>query len=405
MADPTPAMPGEDQALKDLQKTLDRETVLKNLAVTLKDRATAEADLAKTRFGEITPAPFSGSADLGTGAGTAEAMLLGARAVRQIARRFARRIRKSAAYRHFLLASSVPDLSPLLVFETTYQSLRTAVLGTAPPTQPALGLASEVLEQTKTARLLETAAPVAAVGLGLGALQAALSYFKTDYKFVGIDISATDAMLIAAVAECLKSGEHGANHRVRVLSAYLPDSGSSRIDNELRKIHELQITARVEAEHFHGEQIQIQKSLLTAAEEEKASLQLDLEEAKNHLETWQALADAIGAWLKQLTATDDKGNSPLASIVRLAAIRDQLTEGTMLVLLQLHKVSGTGYTVKNLWSSLGRNPFFVMGGAVASLLGMDAVSGDVVVAMLLPWHGGYHSVSELPAVVNAEQEP
>lgn len=69
----------------------------------------------------------------------------------------------------------------------------------------------------------------------------------------------------------------------------------------------------------------------------------------------------------------------------------------------MHKVAGTTYTKKNICSSLGKNPFFVMDGGVASFSLFDGKSGKVLGSALTPVHGGYFSVDEVHSVVNVRQ--
>jgi len=120
-----------------------------------------------------------------------------------------------------------------------------------------------------------------------------------------------------------------------------------------------------------------------------------LQKIKDFSATWKAISDALDAWIKQVISADDKGNVPVTTIIRQSAIKQKLDEGADLVIIQLHKLVGTGYTVKNILSSLGSNPFFAAGGALASYVEFNGKSGTVINSMLLPIHGGYYSVSDI----------
>lgn len=136
------------------------------------------------------------------------------------------------------------------------------------------------------------------------------------------------------------------------------------------------------------------------ADTDARELQARLQKVKGAVALWKALAERLDAWTGKLGTADDKGNVPLSNVVRQAALRAELDAGAALVVVQLHKVAGTGYTKKNLWSSLWANPFFVMGGAVASMTAFDGKTGEVFSSTLQPWHGGYHSVLDIAAAVN-----
>jgi hypothetical protein len=70
-----------------------------------------------------------------------------------------------------------------------------------------------------------------------------------------------------------------------------------------------------------------------------------------------------------------------------------------MVVVKLNNIGGTAYTKKNLWSSIGANPFYVMGSVVASYTMFD-IDGNVISSQLLPWHGGYHSVSKVQEIID-----
>ncbi len=140
---------------------------------------------------------------------------------------------------------------------------------------------------------------------------------------------------------------------------------------------------------------------LQAAQPDNEKLKDELLKAQESLATWKSVSESLDAWSKQLTTSDDKGNSPIGTIILQSSIKGKLQEDKVgLVIIELHKVTGTGYTKKNLWSSLGCNPFYVMGGAVASYMMLNGKTGKVLSSSLLPTHGGYHSVSDVEGIVN-----
>jgi hypothetical protein len=373
------------------------------------EKASSEAAsaAAKAKYGDFTASAYTGTAELGTNAGNAEALLLAAVAVRAIAKEFATAIGKSQpAVTNALLftSSTVPDFQALIVFNAQHEGVKAAQKATTENTKDAPR--SDTLGQS-----------VASVGLGLEALNKVLSYFKTDYKFQGIEVATTDGMLLAALAGELRALNPAIRARAPAMYQAKPDKTDQQALDEIRSAFDIGDLAAQRTRQHASAQVQLETALATQqkikddatkpkperdkAEAEAARLQKEIAKAKEAAAQWKALADRVDAWALKLATPDDKGQVPLANVVRQGALRGQLDAGAALVIVQLHKAAGTGYTKKNILSSLGANPFFVMGGAVATMTAFEGRSGDVLTSSLVPVHGGYHSVSNVQAIVNA----
>jgi len=363
------------------------------------DAQKAEADAAlaaaKAKFGEIPDSGYKGSAEMGTNAGNAEAMLLGSVAVNTIAGKLASSLKadKPAEVKRLLLYTSqtVPDFQALLAFNAQYDALDLAVRKAQDATK---GADAEIVASL--------AMGVATVGLGFDAINKVLGFFKSDFKFQGIDVASSDGMLLASLAQSLRKQGIG----VEVPATYQPGAteGARAMLDRVALLYEWAQRARQKIQQL-GEALKRREAehaqhIKNKADSEAEKLAPRIAKVKEAIAIWTAVADRIDAWAKQTSGADDKGDVPLATIVRHAAVRASLEDGGALVVLQLHKVAGTGYTKKNLWSSLGANPFFVMGGAVASVMAFHGKTGEVFSSALVPWHGGYHSVSDIEAVVN-----
>lgn len=377
-----------------------------------KARSDAAAAAAKARYGDFAASGFSGAVELGTNAGNAEVLLLASVAVREIAIEMAQAIarRKPEGMTKALLftATAAPDFQASIAFNAQHESFNAALRAATEATKDA----------PKSGGL---AASVAAVGLGLEALNKVLSYFKTDYKFHGIDVTTSDGMLLAALAGELPALADPI--ATQVPATYQPaaagaaqgalDSISSAfaIAEQALQRARLHLAAQAEREPQLAEQQKIKadtakpQNIRDKAEAEAQRLQNEIQKAKEAAALWKALADRVDAWATKLATADDKGQVPLANVVRQAALRSELDSGAALVIVQLHKAAGTAYTKKNLLSSLGANPFFVMGGAVATMTAFDGKTGNVFSSALIPVHGGYHSVSEVRHIVNVRPEP
>jgi hypothetical protein len=352
-------------------------------AVANAQKAQSEAELAalKSKIGDFAGSGGSGAVEMSSGAGSAEAMLLGASALQRVAAQFAASIAKADPADIVLCASgNVPDFGALLAYQAQFLGLgelfRSAT-ETAPPSAfQQAGVQAESL---------------AAVGLGLDAVSKLLSFAKTDYKFAGIDLTSSDSMLVQALAGLLKLK----GRRVFVPALYQP--GALAGENPMLANATLATTWSQQARAYRQRYLAAQQSLETqvAAAPGDVALKARLDQAKSGVATWQLACDAIDPWLKQVSSADDKGNPPLATVLRQSEIRDRLNAGAMLLIVQLHKIAGSAYTKKNLWSSLGGTPFYVMGGVVAGYLALDGKTGATIDSRMLPLHGGYCSVNDV----------
>lgn len=357
------------------------------------EKAQAEAALAatKARIGDIPAAGYSGAVEAGAGAGQAEGMLLGAKSVNALSKDFATKIKASAprATRFLLFTSAgVPDFRALTTFDAQFAAMEDAM-------KRAPGAKGQVKDASAPGVKTES---VGTIGLGLDAINKILAFAKTDYKFIGFDVTSTDAMLLSALA-----GDLGAaGVKVELPDVYL-ESALSRDNPALlrtMKVLEWSTEARSQALAFEAIQAELEKKVAANPKDEDARALLA--QVRNAGAAWKTIGAALDGWIRQTTGADDKGNVPFAAIAKQAAIRDALRGGAAMVIVQLHKVAGTAYTKKNLWSSLGANPFFVMGGAVAGYVAIDGQTGKTLSAGLTPWHGGYHSVSDIEGKVNAK---
>lgn len=359
------------------------------------EKAQYEAALAaaKAKIGDIQASGYTGSTEIGDKAGNAEALLLGTVAVNEIASKFTTSIinkAKPSGITKLLLFTSqtTPDFQALLAFNAQFSALEYAKKNAELST-----------EGVKYGLQVEPSS-LATVGLGLDAINKLLSFFKTDYSFKGIEIESTDSMLLSALAGDLQL--RGID--VEIPSLYHP-AALGKVDivlDQINKLYGWGLQAKQRVNAYEIEQGKIEKQLALNPKDDVAKEQLT--KVKEALDIWKVLAERIDSWAKQIAGADDKGSIPLASIISQAAIKTELNSGAGFVVVQLKKVAGTSYTKKNLWSSLGANPFYVMGGAVASMTAFKGKEGTVFASALVPWHGGYHSVSDIQSVVNKSED-
>jgi tetratricopeptide (TPR) repeat protein len=363
----------------------------------------AQAAAAKARFGGLEPSGLGGEADISaSGAGAAEGMLLGATAVLAIASKFAERINTTpVTCRRLVLADAqvVPSFQMLDAFEAEYDAIARAIKRARDEEneqaiRESRNFVDSVvgdLEQEKGATAKSIALAVAAIPF----VSNLLSYAKTDYKFIGIEVTATGPLLSRAIADKLIE----AGFQVDMPGEYFPsvDAGAKAIREKLETIDSWTLETKKKVKSYEVEKDVLEKALKQNPDDPDRKRALQAVQAS--LDTWKAIDEALGTWSKRLSTPDEKGNTPIASLIRQAALKHKLKHAELLV-LELFKIAGSGYAKKNLWSSLGVNPFYVMGGAVAGYTLYDGRTGQVLSSQVLPLSGGYHSVSEIEQLVN-----
>lgn len=373
-----------------------------------KARAEAANATTKAKFGDIPASGFTGAVELGTNAGSTEALLLASVAVRSVAKEMAEAIGKAKpgnmTKAMLYTSSTVPDFQALASFRAQREGFMASFEATDAATKNA----------PKGGGL---AASVTPVGLALDAAGKLLNFFKTDFKFQSFEVASSDGMLLAAVAGELRALTPPVAAQAPTLyqvgmAGTLQQTVVDDIKDALGRAQQAMLRMAPHVAAAKEREPRLAAALKVKADETKPKperdaaaadaerLQGEVQRANEAAALWKALADRIDAWSTKLATPDDRGQIPLAAVVRQAAVQAELESGAALVVLQLHKAAGTGYTKKNLLSSLGANPFFVMGGAVASMTAMDGKTGDVFASALVPVHGGYHSVSDVKAVVN-----
>lgn len=375
--DDTQALAAQSAASKAQKEAAEALTALANAQ---KAQAEAQWATSKAKFGEVPASGYSGAVDLATDAGSAEAFLLSTLAVNDIAESFAAHLVSPCVV--LATASTVPDFQALTAFRAEKNIMQNAfdMAQCRAPVGKGEGRALIPGE----------------VGLGLEAINKLLAFAKTDYHFVAYSLTGSDVMLLNAVADQLNAK----GVKAQIPSLYMVDipAGSNEVLDGATAILKLSGQAKVNIEHFEAAQAKAEKEL--SANPTNQALKDVVQKMKDSVAVWKPVSGGIDAWAKRVVSVDDKGKIPLATILSESLIRKDLESGWSLMVIQLHKVAGTGYTKKNLWSSLGRNPFFVTGGAVAGYVEFDGHSGYVLSSMLMPVHGGYHSVSDVERVVN-----
>ncbi|MEC9487555.1 MAG: hypothetical protein UMU76_08690 [Prosthecochloris sp.] len=321
-----------------------RETAVINQK---KDYTKAQKELQKEQIGTVEPSEYSGATTLKTNAGKTEVLMLGATAINRIARQFGEQLKKDLPPNSTVLLypySQLPDFTEL----ETFQSLVT------------------MIEQQRVRD--KTTGPISPeiVGAALNAANNLLSFFKTDYEFGNFQLNTKkqDMMMLHAISNalfCSNKSERTSDMAVMIPQDYLP-----------------------------------------ADVESIAEVSRDLQKLQEWAQEHTSKDNPVNKLIEQLTTrAENEHGTPMHRIARQLTQQKLLEkEGTFLVGVHVYELSGSYYTKKNIISSIFTTPFKVTGAAVASYAAWNGQDKTIASSMLLPWHEGYHAVSEIQEHVN-----
>jgi hypothetical protein len=147
--------------------------------------------------------------------------------------------------------------------------------------------------------------------------------------------------------------------------------------DQITKCYDLGVQARQNQRAYEAAQVQAEKGACGRPEQpEKERNQVA--KCKEGAAIWKNVAETFEAWSKQGTTADDKGNVPLANVIRQGSVKQKLTpvrscwccrSTNRPALATRRKISGP---------SLGANPFYVMGGVVAGFTLFQGAEGKVI---------------------------
>ena len=401
----------------------------------------AEAAANKAKFGDVKSL-FEGNVTPGEGAGNAEAQLLATRAYKGLAANMADKIDAAldaiveaektnkqnaigvpakpagnnnvggaqtkntapagAVAKDVMLLTVAPDFNAVVVFEAR-----------------SFGFDEVYKNLPKLPDKVELAS-VAGVLAGAQAVNALLGVVRTDFSVRGASVTGSEHAWTIALAGALKAK----GVTVRMPGLFSPKLVEHLAREHLDKLLRLLASASVAIKGYDevidplNKQLEkLEKELAsTKSASHKKKIENDIENLNTNKkkpaaerQKWVVFQTALSAYVVELTSPDKDGRIALADIARQGVLRDQLglsptVSGvtSRLLLTKLEHTVGSSYVKKNLFTSFGGMPFYVMGGASASaiLFNMD---GTVALAESLPWHGGFYKASEVENAVNPPQ--
>lgn len=380
------------KALQDSQKALDQTKASSTQQVTdlqnqkaLADAQKALADsqsqaaLSKYIGTDVKAGPYSGNVTMKDKAGTEEAQLLAAQALREAAVKVAEQVRDRSEIFYIFRNTELPNFQRLAGF-----NFRVTLL------EQAFSKAGITAPQ-KTG--VEFVTP-AMVSTGLDAFSKILAFFKTDYEIGGTDVKLDDSLLLYAVSgELTKANGTSPAKEVHLPLIYEPtlqDLSNNVLVKKLYDLFELRRIADSQLTAIKNLIVDTQKKADDPANAStKASLLAAVEGLKPKIDQLTAVIALYDTFATSLSTPDANGILPLTTVAQENAIFSALQKGSAVLLLRLES-SGGGYLLKkNLWTGLGRMPLFHMGGATVTYLLIKGQSGGVITGNVVPVYGGF----------------
>lgn len=379
------AKSGSTQQLADLQSQ-------KAIADAQKALSDAQTQSAIARLiGDVKAGPYSGSVDMKPNAGTEEALLLGARAVKEAAAKVAEVVTalpNGPGTVHIFAAKEFPNFQRLLTYRFRKEMIKEAFA--------AAGVEKPELAQAG----LEAMATPALVSAGLDAFSKILGFFKTDYTIGGIDVKLDESLLLYSVAGRLTSKEV---HLPLVYAPMAQAGAMTGLAGELSELVTLRGHAAAQFDQMNKQIADLQKQVgelekpaADAGASARDALFGVIAELKPKTEQLTGVIALYDAFASSLTTPDANGTVPVSVLVQEYAVDTALQAGAGVLLLRLENTGGGYLLKKNLLTGLGAAiPLYHMGGATITYLLLAGADGRVLAGDVVAIHGGYVRSDEL----------
>ena len=382
----TQAAAPSTQQLTDLQTQ-------KALADAQKAAADAQSQAALSKYiGDVKAGPYSGAVTMKEKAGTEEALLLGARAVKEAASKVSEAVRGRKERFYIFGAKEFPTFQRLTGFRFRKDLIKQAFA--------AANIAIPVALPANKALRTEMVPIPGMVSSGLDAFSKILGFFKTDYEIGGIDVKLDESLLLFSVAGCLSRDDgESKGKEVHLPLIYQPSAQNSTLMSLVKELAELAALRGLAETGMTATKNSIADTEKQAADPANKATKDDLLKTaaalKPRLDQLNALIALYDSFATSLTTPDSNGAAPLSAIAQEYAIDAALKTDAAVLLLRLEN-SGGGYLLKkNLWTGLGKMPLYHMGGATVTYLLLDGPGGRVLAGDVIPVYGGFVKTDNL----------
>jgi hypothetical protein len=379
-----------DPAKKAKDDAVEAANSAKAIAEAKKAQSDAEVAAFKAQFGEIPDSGIKGSVELGDKAGSMETALLATRALASASDKIAEAVKASLNQSTAVLifpSGEVPDLKALSGFRALKPTL--------------LNQLTSALIASEKAKTPEVEVPVIpAIGVALSTMTKLLSFFASDFKVGGIDLTPDSILLAEAVGGKLRSGSsQGPEVFLKyIFNPIILTAHARFFVAELQPLSEQyeKVLDAIRAREGNISNLTGKLAKITGDTQDDRTAKIKLTEGmKPHQDAVEKLkrtAQAYETFMSKLTGSD----GGLDQLIRQFEMEEFLNkENSYLLVVKTHKAGGSHYVEKNLWTSFGKMPFKVMGGVIASYSLFKGKSGSLVMSGIVPVHGGFHSVKDL----------
>ncbi len=374
------AKSGQAERLKELQDQKAATTAEKELT-----EAQAQALLAKY-IGDVKAGPYSGTVDMKTGAGTEEALLLGAEAVREAADKIGTAIlalNPVPGEIHIFAAKEFPNFQKMLGYRFRKELVKQAF--------KSAGIEREEAE----------IAPLSAgmISAGFEAFSKILGFFKTDTTIGNIEVKLEETVLLYSVAGRLKTKNA---HLPLVYSPGARNDAVATLTAEISELVQLRELAQTALSDKKKEAAELEKKAADPQDPERAAAAESLEAIKLEAQRLNGVLTLNDNFINSLTSADTSGTVPINLLVEESAIEAALRKGAAVLLLKLEN-SGGGYLLKkNLLTGLGKMPLYHMGGATVSYLLLAGNDGRVLAGDTVAVYGGFVKTDDLRSTLGKD---
>ncbi len=244
---------------------------------------------------------------------------------------------------------------------------------------------------------------IPAIGAGLQAAAALLSYFKSDYTIAGRAVATDDALLARAVAGAILARACRCAPDVHLPCAFdvthVVQLGT-RINDFTKSIGFQRDKAMQSCDAMAQELDRLasaEQSIpadATDADARRADIAARRAVVTRAHERLKAVVEAADRWLAAPFGDGEAGALALREWMLWDRMRSE-SPGAHILVVKTEQAGGSSITVKNLWTAFGRLPYYLSAGVVVSYQLFDGATGALRASDVFPVHGGFISPRDL----------
>lgn len=412
--------------LSDVEATekaaLDTAVANAEAAILAKEKAASDAKSAliateqaqlKAKFGSVsTNSVTDPTVTAGTGAGTAEATLLAAEALREAAGSIGRDLGQpevEATKLVILTGVDRPTFANWRLFEVKRKIIETNFQNSSELSKKADAAFASLTKQApaddKNSGGVEAfGTVVTGAGAILDSVAKLGSFFKTSYDFANLTVSSDNELLATAVAaEVVTTAD--SKWAVHMPGRWMSQSVEDDVVDLLETASKARLTSA-------GQLAIAQANLETLSElaknvgndaERKRKIAGVVDIYQRAVAAHQTAQKSFDDFFSSLGSPDSNNIALISKIMDEKYTSDLVSDGANILIVNVHAAGGSSYTKKNLWTFFGRLPFSVAGGVVVSYVLFNS-EGQLIKANQFQRHAGYQSVNRVQQTLKAAED-